>query len=79
MPSAASVSRAATASCTSEPVAMRMTSGVPFGASASTYAPFAAFVGRGEACRRMPSPSPRSNTGMFWRVSAMPDGAVVTA
>ena len=22
----------------------------------------------------MPSPSPRSNTGMFWRVSAMPAG-----
>ena len=42
MPSAASVSRAATASCTSEPVPMRITSGVPFGASARTYAPLAA-------------------------------------
>ena len=72
-PSAASVSRAATASCTSEPVAMRITSGVPFGASASTYAPLAA---RSAEANVSPdaSPSPRSNTGMFWRVRAMPAG-----
>ena len=44
MPSPFSTSRASTAICTSEPVAIRITSGVPPGASASTYAPFATFV-----------------------------------
>src|SRR5690606_10818043 len=63
-PSAARVSRAATASWTSDPVAMRMTSGVPFGASASTYAPLAV---ADAAANTSPdaSPSPRSNTGTF--------------
>ena len=39
IPSASRVSRAATASCTSEPVPMRMTCGSPLLASCSTYAP----------------------------------------
>ena len=42
MPSPLSCSRVFTASCTSEPVAIRITSGLPFGASARTYAPRAA-------------------------------------
>ena len=41
MPSSASFRRASTATCSSDPVAMRITSGVPFFAAAKTYAPFA--------------------------------------
>ena len=73
-PSPLSTSRASTAICTSEPVAIRMTSGVPPGASARTYAPLPRRSRGGEGRRRTPSPSPRSNTGRFWRVRAMPAG-----
>ena len=73
MPSSFSVARASTAICTSEPVARKMTSGVPFGASASTYAPLATCFAEANTSPLARS-SPRSNTGMFWRVSAIPAG-----
>ena len=52
---------------------MKITSGVPPGASARMYAPFATFFADASVSPSA-SPSPRSNTGMFWRVSAMPAG-----
>ena len=52
---------------------MRITSGVPLGASASTYAPLAALSADANTSPDA-SPSPRANTGMFWRVSARPAG-----
>ena len=55
-----SVCRAAMMSPTSEPVAIRITSGLPFAASARTYAPW-----------RKPSVAAhcaRSSVGTFWRV-----------
>ena len=43
------------------------------GASASTYAPFETFEAAASVSPDA-SPSPRSNTGRFWRVRAMPTG-----
>ena len=52
---------------------MKITSGVRRGASARTYAPFATFFADAKVSPSA-SPSPRSNTGTFCRVSAMPAG-----
>ncbi len=72
-PSAFNCSRASTAICSSEPVAMKITSGEPFGASARTYAPLATCLAAAKVSPLATS-SPRSNTGMFCRVRAMPAG-----
>ena len=66
MPSASSASAAANASCSSEPVPMRMSSGLPPAASRRTYPPRAT---PSRAFSAVPA-----SVGSFWRVRASATG-----
>jgi hypothetical protein len=66
VPSASRRFCASAAYCTSEPVAMRMTSGAPAEASFMTYPPLATFSA--------PAYSERSKVGSAWRDRSRPTG-----